>query len=100
MDWKKRDYLEKMEDELDLDGDGELEKVSLRDIDEVPDDAEPITFDDFMALMEESMGGQAAAGGGEIEMSAEERARAEKSDGVRRWREARKLADVNALFRP
>ena len=89
-----------VEEELNLDGDGELEKVSLRDIDEVPDNAEPITFDDFMALMEESMGGQAAAEGEEFPVSAEEHAQAEREDGVRRWRDARKLVDVNALFRP
>jgi hypothetical protein len=91
MGWKSRASLDKIEFNLDEDGVGNL-SIGLRDIDEVPNDAEPITFDAFMDLMETSMGVEDGLGN-------DERVRGNEQDEKKSWSDARKRVDVNALFR-
>ena len=92
MDWKTRARLEEMENRIEENED--MEVVNLRDVDEVPADAQPITFDDLMKLMKDPMGRSDGRGGEELSESAAKR------EGIQQWNDARKKIDVNAIFRP
>ena len=92
MDWKTRARLEEMEKSIEENEDMEI--VNLRDVDEVPADAQPITFDDLMKLMKDPVGRSDGRGGEEASKSAAKR------ESIQQWNDARKKVDVNALFRP